>query len=209
VASNRFSERVAGAAIAHAFARGIDDDRLVVSPRAQLVLVRNRSGDVLLELDDDRARTMGAWKVVPVVSELRDGSPSFCRSGAGHPVWGRQWCLDKGFGLGMDNDFRWGRTVDPRDVIIRRPADIIIREDPATALTREVLQRVLGDAAFNRLAVHAITLGLVEPLTGVWLGESTGPRVLLVQSGEVPVAEVVDVNRDGTTDALYVALRPW
>ena len=27
-------------------------------------------------------------------------SPSFCRSGAGHPVHGRSWCLDKGFGLG-------------------------------------------------------------------------------------------------------------
>ena len=27
-------------------------------------------------------------------------APSFCRSGAGHPVHGREWCVQKGFGLG-------------------------------------------------------------------------------------------------------------
>lgn len=28
--------------------------------------------------------------------------PAFCRNGEGHPVHGRQWCRDKGFGLGGD-----------------------------------------------------------------------------------------------------------
>jgi hypothetical protein len=35
--------------------------------------------------------------------ERRDAGqagPKFCRSGAGHPVFGREWCNDKGFGLG-------------------------------------------------------------------------------------------------------------
>ena len=32
-----------------------------------------------------------------------DASPSFCRSGAGHPVHGRAWCIDKGFGLGRSS----------------------------------------------------------------------------------------------------------
>ncbi len=30
--------------------------------------------------------------------------PSFCRSGAGHPVFGRAWCRDKGFALGSHDD---------------------------------------------------------------------------------------------------------
>jgi hypothetical protein len=42
-------------------------------------------------------------------------SPAFCRSGAGHPVHGRSWCIDKGFGLGRsyvrhDDDWRYPRT---------------------------------------------------------------------------------------------------
>ena len=42
-------------------------------------------------------------------------SPSFCRSGAGHPVHGRAWCIDKGFGLGRsyvrhDDYWRYPRT---------------------------------------------------------------------------------------------------
>jgi hypothetical protein len=41
--------------------------------------------------------------------------PAFCRSGAGHPVHGRQWCRDKGFGLGGDVLFgRTGRVDDRR-----------------------------------------------------------------------------------------------
>lgn len=40
------------------------------------------------------------------------GGPAFCRSGAGHPVFGRRWCLEKGFGLGrstfLDRDRRFG-----------------------------------------------------------------------------------------------------
>jgi hypothetical protein len=72
-----------------------------------------------------------------------------------------------------------------------------------------VLLDVLGDVVFNRLAVHAITLGLVDPLTGMWLGEPIGPRVLLVSAGDRPIAEIVDVNRDDRADVFLVALRPW
>jgi hypothetical protein len=62
---------------------------------------------------------------------------------------------------------------------------------------------------FNRLGLHALTLGYTDPLTGVWLGEPTGPRVLRVTSGNVPIAEIYDDNRDDRADALIVALRPW
>jgi hypothetical protein len=133
---------------------------------------------------------------------VRSGSPAFCRSGAGHPVWGRQWCLDKGFGLGSVNNVRWGRTVDPVNVVLQRRVT-------TGDLTRDILLGVLGDVAFNRLATHALTLGYVEPLTGRWMGEPTGPQVLVVSSGTAPVAEFVDLNRDGRADLMYVGLRSW
>lgn len=202
VVSERFPERLVGTAVALAFARGVPENALVIAPTGNHVFVRNRSGVVLLDLDDARANNLGAWRVVPFDGTVAANAPSFCRSGAGHPVWGRQWCIDKGFGLGTGENVRWGRAVDLGDVVIQRA--------PATVLlTSNVLPSILGDVVFNRLATHALTLGLVDPLVGRWLGEPTGPQVLLVTSGSRPVAEFVDVNRDGRADNLFVALRPW
>jgi Ni/Co efflux regulator RcnB len=48
------------------------------------------------------------------------GGPAFCRSGSGHPVFGRQWCREKGFGLGMERR-DLGRAGDI--IIGRRPRD--------------------------------------------------------------------------------------
>lgn len=42
-----------------------------------------------------------------------DRGPAFCRSGQGHPVHGRRWCIEKGFGLGPYRDSR--RYEDRRD----------------------------------------------------------------------------------------------
>ena len=205
IASDRWAERVAAGALAHAFARDVRENALVIAPSGQRMLVRNRKGDVLVDLDDDRARNLGGWKVKPVDDELKEGSPSFCRSGAGHPNWGRQWCIDKGFGLGVDNDLnnvRWGRALDANDVVF-------VREPASATLTRAALEAVLGQRAVDRLALHAITLGLVDPLVGTWRTDPAGPRVLLVNSGRYPVAEIVDVDRDLRSDRMVVALRPW
>lgn len=207
--SNKVSERLAGRAVALAFDRGLDDARLIVRPVDDRVRVLNGAGLVLLEIDDARARNLGAWEVRPLglrgddLDDDREGSPAFCRSGAGHPVWGRQWCVDKGFSLGVQNDIRWGRAIDLENVVIRR------RVEDRSDLTRDVLLSVLGDVVFNRLAAHALTLGFVEPLGGRWLVEPTGRRVLLVNSGTAPVAEIVDVDSDDRADVLLVALKPW
>jgi hypothetical protein len=56
------------------------------------------------------------------------------------------------------------------------------------------------------LALHAVELGFLEPLTGRWVSQQTGPQVLLVNSGSYPVAELVDTNRDFRWDDLLVAL---
>jgi hypothetical protein len=197
-ASGKKGHRVAGQAISAASKHGVSDDAFVITPAGRRVHVLNRSGALLLDLDDDR--DVGTWRVVTAKETGKKGSPSFCQSGAGHPVWGRQWCIDKGFGLGSENDVRWARAIDFQNVVFR--------SQPATdLLARNVLLDVLGDVVFNRLATHAITLGLSEPLAGRWLGEPTGARVLLLSSGERPVAEIVDANRDGRADMMVVALR--
>jgi hypothetical protein len=128
----------------------------------------------------------------------RGGAPAFCRNGEGHPVWGRGWCVDKGFGLG-DRDGRWG-WVRTDDVTLRRP-------DPE----RDVFDQgglidILGDVVFGRLAVQSLVLGADEPLAGRWIGQNDGPRVLRITAGDLPVAELVDAERDGSVDAIVFNL---
>jgi hypothetical protein len=200
-ASGHPRDIILAAAVSHAFARGRGDELRLV-PVGNGVRLANRNGDALVFLDDESARSLGIWRVGVLDNGLREGAPSFCRSGAGHPVWGRQWCIDKGFGLGTYQDFRWGRTTDVGDVFFV-PAMF------GSPLVGSTLTSVLGSSAFNRLALHAVTLGLVQPLTGMWVAQPTGPRLLMVNSGPMPVAEFVDVNRDNRADNMLVALRPW
>ena len=199
--SRRAQDVMVASAVAHAFARGRGND-FRIDQDGNGMRLRNRNGDRLLYLDDESARDLGRWRVGVIGDEVRDGSPAFCRSGEGHPVWGRQWCLDKGFGLGTYEDYRWGRTDDIGDVVFA-PASI------GGSLIGDALANVLGRSAFNRLALHAVTLGLVQPLVGRWVTDANGPQMLMVNSGTVPVAEVVDANRDNRADNLLVALRSW
>ena len=202
VLSERPENRLAGKTVALALARGVDLGALGVAPLGNGVTIVNRSGVVLLGLDEASANNLGGWKVVTINDRVESGAPSFCRSGAGHPVWGRQWCLDKGFGLGTPSNVRWAST-NLSDVVFTQPTTTQL-------ITAAVLRQVIGPMAFDRLAAHAITLGLVDPLTATWLGQPTGgPRVLYVQSGTYPVAELVDVNRDNRPETMLVALRPW
>lgn len=131
----------------------------------------------------------------------RDGGglPSFCRSGEGHPQWGRDWCVQKGFGLG-DGNTAWAIDRSIEDVILRR-AD----RDRAT-LDRGGLIDVLGDVVFGRLALQSLVLGADRPLEGRWIGTEEGPRVLRIQAGDLPVAEIVDYGRDGRADRILFNL---
>ncbi|MGH7636885.1 MAG: hypothetical protein ACREOK_04470 [Gemmatimonadaceae bacterium] len=196
--------RAAVGAVARAHLRGVDEGELVIRPLDDHVRILNRDGAVLVALDDERIRNLGRWDVIPVDDDVADGSPAFCRSGAGHPVFGRHWCIDKRFGLGSDNDFRWGRTERITDLLFLQPVT-------GESLTRDALLAVLGPVAFDRLALHAITMGLSDPLRGRWMvsPEPGASNVLLVSSGSVPVAEVVDIDRDNRADMLVVALRNW
>jgi hypothetical protein len=202
VVSNRTAEWLTGGAVAYAFARGTPENALIITPAGRDVSIRNRKGDLLVALDDDRARNLGAWRVLPVNDGVRDGAPSFCRSGEGHPVWGRQWCLDKGFGLGTQQNRYWGTTRDLGDLVF-------VRQVTPGTLARDALLSLIGPIAFDRLALHALSLGYTDPLTGAWYTEGTGPNLLRVSSGSWPIAELVDTNRDRRADLMLVALRPW
>jgi hypothetical protein len=199
VVSNKHGEKLAGRAIASAMKHGAPDDAFVISPVGRNVYILNPSGMLLANFDSDE--DLGTWKAVTLSDRDKKGAPSFCRSGAGHPVWGRQWCVDKGFGLGSDGDLRWSRVIEHDNVLFMRPVT-------TGELTRVALVDLLGDVVVNRLATQAITLGLIEPLTGRWIGEPASSRVLLLSSGARPVAEVVDLNRDNRADMLLVAVKP-
>jgi hypothetical protein len=199
--SRRAPDRVIVGAVSRAQLRGVGDDALVFRPTNDRLRLLNRSGVVLLDLDENRARDVGKWDVIALDDHVKNGAPSFCRSGAGHPVYGREWCIEKGFGLGSSGDWRWGRTP-LEDVVFVRPVT-------TNRLVADALLNLLGSTAFDRLALHAITLGLLDPLAGSWLDDPSGPRVLLVSSGSQPVAEIVDRNRDDRAEVLLVTRKNW
>lgn len=125
--------------------------------------------------------------------------PPFCRNGQGHPVHGRRWCAEKGFGLGTGlgslGDIRWEER-GWEDIVFRTP-----RREQA-ALDRGGLIDVLGSVVLGRFDRQARVLGAGAPLSGRWLEGRDGPRVLWLQSGQTPVAQLVDTNRDGRVDRI-------
>lgn len=199
-ASPRQRDRIVLDAAARGAARGLGGDRIQLREDGGRVQLLNKRGELLFDMDEDRARRMGAWQTRRIDHDrVSDNAPAFCRSGAGHPVWGREWCLQKGFGLGSSGGMIWSRArVD--DVIFRRRSD-------RASLDRGGLIDVLGDIVLGRLAVHALTLGFDRPLTGTWVAEPGTPRMLRVSSGDVPIAELTDVNNDDRADVLFVTHR--
>lgn len=196
-ASNRAEQRIAAGAAARAVARGLAPSAIVLTSRDDGIRIANRRDELLLDLGQREARDLGYWEMRRLGDHRpHSGSPSFCRSGEGHPVWGREWCIRQGFGLGGD-DVLWSRArID--DVVFGRRTD-------RDRLDRVSLIDVLGAVVFDRLALHALTLGYDDPLTGTWVTEPTGPRLLRVYSGDRQVAELLDSDRDDRVEVLYVA----
>ncbi|MGH7445574.1 MAG: hypothetical protein ACREKM_11880, partial [Longimicrobiales bacterium] len=201
VNSDRPHERFVAGAAARGLARGASNDAMRFESVGERMRVTNGRGDILLEIDDDDARRLGAWDVRRLGDRRpTDNAPAFCESGAGHPVWGREWCLDKGFGLGSQRGYLWGRS----DI-----EDIIWRRNDRDRLDRGGLLDVLGDIVFQRLALHALSLGATEPIGGVWLQEPNAPRILQINAGRAPIAEMVDVDRDDRVDTLFIITPLW
>ncbi len=200
--SSRASERMAAGAIARAHARGLPANAFDVRSDNNRVRILNRRGDVLFDMDDRRAGELGGWQMRRLGDQSpRANAPAFCRSGEGHPVWGREWCIDKGFGLGSRQGTLWSRG-GIGDVIFRNP-------DYRTRLDRGGLIGVLGDIVLGRLALQSVALGYDQPLTGYWVAQPDGPRILRVRSGEYEVAEFYDEDRNDRVEVLYVVQPVW
>ena len=204
VTSNRRGERISASALALASLRGVQPSRLRIDDRDGFTVVKNSDDRVLFRLNDDEE--LGSWRMRRLGDERpNDQSPAFCRSGEGHPVWGREWCVEKGFGLGGNDRSIWSRADDDLGVIFRRRPETGV-------LDSDGLIGVLGDIVFGRLAVQSLLLGNDEPLVGRWVAASNerdAPFVLRVTAGDVAVAELVDDDRDNDVDVLYVVQPRW
>lgn len=125
--------------------------------------------------------------------------PPFCRNGQGHPVHGRQWCRDKGFGMGQGS-LRW-EDRGWEEVVLGTPR----RDDRRQGtMDRGGLIDVLGDVVFRRVDGERQRLGGNSPLEGRWLELRNGARVLQIRSGSTPVAELTDLDGDGRVDVTLV-----
>lgn len=125
----------------------------------------------------------------------RPGMPAFCRSGQGHPVFGRAWCVRKGFGLGRAG---W-RRGDLGDVVFRR-----VPGRDGALLDRASLGEILGVVVLERL-LSELGLHRRVPVSGRWLelADRRG-QVLQIRSGSRPLAELTDLDRDGGVDVMLV-----
>jgi len=182
----------------------------VPAPRAEAQNVTWWDWAAPVAVGGEQIHTRGGVIVVPEPRRdrgARDGqrrarangnAPAFCRSGAGHPVHGRQWCLDKGWGLGNDrHDRRWERR-GWEDVVFRIPQD-----RRRSALDERGLVETLGGVVFGRLQGHQQQLGARDPIVGRWISAGGG-QVLQIRSGGVPVAELSDLDGDGRADLVLV-----
>lgn len=130
--------------------------------------------------------------------------PPFCRNGEGHPVHGRQWCRDKGFGTDSRRDVRWDDRGGWGDIILDGPRGTDRRQ---RTVDQGGLIDVLGDVVFRRVDGERRRLGGSTPLEGRWLMTGDGGRVLQIRSGTVPVAELTDLDGDRKVDLVLVPRR--
>lgn len=128
--------------------------------------------------------------------QARQG-PAFCRNGQGHPVHGRRWCQDKGFGLGNE---RWERAR-VEDIIFGQPRDRR-RYDNGATMNRTVLGDILGPVVLGQFEGYGRQRGGGN-ITGNWLTGVDG-RVLQLSIGGVPFAQLVDSRGRGRVDSVLL-----
>ena len=130
----------------------------------------------------------------------RGNGPSFCRSGAGHPVFGWDWCSERGWDRSGSSAIRW-ENRSWEDVIFRTP-----RGDRRRTLDRGGLGEVLGDIVFGRIDTRRRDLSRSTDYLGRWLTTGSS-RELWISAGGVPVARLVDRDGDRRVDAVFMAER--
>lgn len=111
-----------------------EDDRdgrrtIVLRDSRGSIVLRDGRRTIVLDRDDFRR--------YPIRS---DRGPSFCRSGEGHPVFGLQWCLNKGFGIGRPGSW----FLRDNDLFLRDRAHVIVLRDRARDADRAFWTAVAG-----------------------------------------------------------------
>jgi hypothetical protein len=131
-----------------------------------------------------------------------DKGPAFCRNGTGHPVFGRRWCLERGYGLGrpVARDIRWDRQHWD-DVFFGRQW-YRTRSDYVDG---RVLVDVVGRGAYGRLDLLRRRFGSRYALSGRWVRPGGRALVLQIRSGPTAIAELSDLDGDGHVDVVMVA----
>jgi hypothetical protein len=165
-------------------------DRAEAAKRGTTTYPQDRDRDVVVrDRDDDR------WDDRNGKNKNKKGKgPAFCRNGEGHPVHGREWCRQKGFGTGYGSYDR----VDWGDVVLRRG-----RYDTRRDMSRGTLENILGSVVLGRFDRQRSRLGYSQPLYGRWVDSDQG-SVLRLLSGNQPIAQLIDRNRDGRADLVLL-----
>ncbi len=122
------------------------------------------------------------------------GIPAFCRSGAGHPVQGWQWCVDRSYKMGWSPSALSGAEFRNRDDVRR-----------GDELNAGTIEAILGEVIAAEILGIARDQGLDGVLNGRWADtDADGALVLQLRSGSEPLAELTDRNGDGKVDAALV-----
>lgn len=130
----------------------------------------------------------------------RGNGPAFCRSGAGHPVFGWGWCRERGWDRSGARAVRWEQR-SWEDVIFRDP-----RRDRDRNLDQRGLADVLGDIVFGRIDTRRRELGSAADYRGRWTTSGNGTE-LWITAGGIPIARLVDRDGDHRVDAVWTAER--
>lgn len=149
--------------------------------------------------------------------------PPFCRTGAGHPVFGMEWCYEHGFGRAgyeqrrgdwryeqgrsrrrserRQSSWHWERRSNLEDILLGEPRSRQFSRHSGNRMLGDVLDRVLGRPV-DRLVAR---LGRQAPIEGRWIEPQKGTNVLQLRIGRQPLAELTDYNGNGRVDRALVA----
>lgn len=159
-------------------------------PKVQIQIGDDGGGD-----QQSREKTRGAKSNSVKSGAQKDvGIPAFCRTGAGHPVHGWQWCVDRSYKMGWSSAALSGATF--RGEGKARRGEELDSGSIADILGRETAKQIEGVAR---------DLGLDGVINGRWADtDDGGALVLQLRAGSAPLAELTDSNGDGTVDAALV-----
>lgn len=215
----------------HARARAADEDD-ETRPRRRPRTDRRNDPDDVDRRRGDRGRGSHRGERAPKQrrgdrqherSERAKGPP-FCRTGAGHPVFGMEWCYEHGFGRAgyeqrrgdwryeqgrtrrhperSQSDWHWERRSDLEDILLGKPRSGQFSQRAGNSMFSGLLDRVLGRPLDRLLA----RFGEQAPVEGRWIVLSSRIRTVIGTRGKEGLLGSHDVwSRPGGGTARRIA----